>query len=389
MSVFDERNEISFYSGVPDSIKAKHDEWAALNNRLTQKLLSKGLPIQAVFEITPLCNLSCSMCCIRLGKDKMDSMGKLMTADQWKSITEQTADLGVYVILITGGEPFTHPDFVDIYTNIMQMGFRVILFTNAVMLNDNIIEILKKYPPNYLYVTVYGASEETYEKICGNGKAYNNVITNIKILKNILKDMPITLRTTIIKDNVNDIIILKNLAEEMQVKFSFSFGTIKSIRGAEAYNIEKVRLSPEEMIKVKKDVLNSIKDEHSYNTYKKIIEIEEKKLLNYNGQEINITDDMKDSKCIAAKEIYTISWDGKMLPCQNFSYPYISALNLGVRNAWNELRNMKNTIKIPDRCIKCKYRYYCGTCSAIIQAESGTYKDGESYKCMQSYLINN
>ena len=382
MSVFDEGTEISFYDGVPDDIRAKHEEWHNLLNRLSQKLRSKGLPSQAVFEITPLCNLSCKMCFVRLDKDKMDSMGKLMTAEQWKSITEQTAELGALTILITGGEPFMHPEFVDIYVNIIKLGFRVILYTNAVMLSNKIIETLKKYPPHYLYVTIYGASEETYEKVCGNGKAYGNVVKNIKILKDILKDIPFELRTTIISDNMKDIYDLKRFAEQMQMVFSIGFGTIKPVRGAEAHDIEKIRLSAEEIINLKKEFLVSIKDKRLYNIYEKGIRTQEEKLLRYNGRTINITADMKNLNCAAANYIYTISWDGKMLPCQNFSYPYVLPLDLGINAAWNELKNIRNIVKVPDRCIKCKHRYYCGTCPATVQAESGTYIESEPYKCM-------
>ena len=383
MSVFDEGTEISFYDGVPDDIRAKHEEWANLLSRLEQKLLSKGLPTQAVFEITPLCNLSCKMCFVRLDKEKMDSIGKLMTAAQWKSITEQTVDLGAFAILVTGGEPFTHPEFVDIYTNIMKSGFRVILFTNAVMLNDKIIETLKKYPPNYLYITIYGASEETYEKVCGNGKAYNYVLKNIKILKDILKNTPITLRTTVIKENTDDIFDLKNLAEQMQMEFAITFGLTKPTRGAECGDIEKIRLSPEEIINLKKRFANSIKDERERGIYKRNIEIQENNLLRYSGQPKGDVDEERNSQCIAAREIYTISWDGKMLPCQNFSSPYTLPLEIGVENAWDELKNKKNDLKVPRRCITCKHRYYCGVCPAIVQSESGTYRDDESYECMQ------
>jgi radical SAM additional 4Fe4S-binding domain len=384
MSVFDEGTEISFYDGVPDDIRVKHQEWHNLNKRLTEKVLSKGLPTQANFEITPLCNLSCKMCFVRLDKDKMDSMGKLMTAEQWKNVTEQTANLGTMTILITGGEPFIHPEFVDIYTNIVKSGFRVILYTNAVMLNDKIIETLKKYPPNYLFITIYGASEETYEKVCGNGKAYNSVVNNIKVLKDILKDIPVNLRTTVIKDNINDVASLKKFAEKMQIGFSLGLGTIKPVRGAERPDIEKIRLSPEEIVNLKKEFSVLIKDEQMHKMYKKSLEIQEENLLRYNGQTVNITADMKNLKCAATNYMYTISWDGKMLPCQNFYFPYTLPLDIGIESAWIELNNMKKEIKIPDRCIKCKYRYYCGTCPAAIQSESGTYIDNEPYKCMKS-----
>ena len=382
MSIFDEGSEISFYGGVSDEIRVKHEAWDRLMTGLKQKLLAKGLPAQAVFEITPLCNLSCKMCFVRLDKEKMDSMGKLMTAAQWLKITEETENLGVCSILITGGEPFTHPDFIEIYTNIMKMGFRVILFTNAVMLTDKILETLKKYPPHYLYITIYGSSENTYEKVCGNGKAYNSVVKNIKILRDALNFIPVNLRTTIVRDNVNDLVELKDFAEQMNMKFSFGFGTFKPVRGAKHRDFDKTRLSAEEIIDARKSFLAAIKDERSYKIYERAVSLAEEELLRYDGSKINITKQMKKVNCAAAGVLYAITWDGKMLPCQNFSKPYALPMEIGIKAAWEELQKIKDGIQIPDRCIRCKHRYYCGTCHAAIQAESGTYIDGEPYNCM-------
>lgn len=386
MSVFDEENEISFYEGVPDNIRIKYNEWRSLSKGLREKLLSKGLPTRAAFEITPLCNLGCKMCFIRLEKDKMDSLGKLMTASQWTKIAKESAETGILFLIITGGEPFTHPEFIDIYTNISKLGFIVTLYTNAVMLNDKIIETLKKYPPHFLYITMYGSSKDTYEKVCGNGKAYDSVVNNIKILKDILKDIPIELRTTLVKDNINDAGELLEFAKQMKMKTSFSIGKLKPIRGAEYRSIDNIRFSPEESLEIQKTFLELIKNEKIYDRYKKIIEADEKILLGNDTHDINIANETRNLTCGAAKDTYTISWNGKMLPCQIFSYPYTLPLNVGLKNAWDELKNIRDTIKKPDRCIDCKYRKYCGECAAKIQAESGTYINGEPYSCIQQCI---
>lgn len=388
MNSFDDNEAINVYNGTPDDLIINSQKSDDLYSKINIKLLSRGLPIQAVFEITPLCNLKCKMCFVRLDKEQMDSIGKPLTAAQWKDITEQTAEMGTYCLLITGGEPFIHPEFVEIYENIMKTGFRVILFTNAVMLNDKIIEVLKKYPPNFLYITIYGASEETYEKVCGNGKAYYSVINNLKILKDTLKNIPMSLRITVIKDNRDDVLKVAELAKEMGMKFTYGFALFKPVRGARN-DIEKVRLSPGELIDAKRGYIKYIKNKKAYDLSKKIVDEYADYIFNYNGDNIEITDEIRKSNCMAASQIYVITWDGKMVPCQNMERPFTLPLENGLKAAWDELRKYKSGMKVPVRCIRCKHRYYCGTCPAASQTESGSYLDNESYECMQAKEINN
>ncbi len=43
-------------------------------------------------------------------------------------------------VLITGGEPLMHPEFEKINDFIKELPIRKILFTNGVLLNDNILK---------------------------------------------------------------------------------------------------------------------------------------------------------------------------------------------------------------------------------------------------------
>ena len=85
----------------------------------------RKFPLQAIFELTPLCNLRCPMCYVRLDKSHMALQGKLHSAKEWLELARQSAEMGLLFVTVTGGEPLLHPEFWDIYNGLTEMGILV------------------------------------------------------------------------------------------------------------------------------------------------------------------------------------------------------------------------------------------------------------------------
>ena len=140
-------------------------------------------PLSGTFEITARCNLSCEMCYVRIDHKRMKELGgKERTTEEWIDMARQARDAGTISLLLTGGEPMLRPDFCEIYEEIAKMGFILTLYTNATMITPEIMKVLKKYPPHIIGITIYGASEDTYRRVCGNGEAYNRMLDGVQQL---------------------------------------------------------------------------------------------------------------------------------------------------------------------------------------------------------------
>ena len=367
------------FDNVPDSIKKQYYEWENLTKSLANKATEKKIPISITFELTPLCNLKCKMCYVRLEKTEMDEIGTILRVEDWIKIAEEAHSKGSLFLLITGGEPFLHPDFIEIYTKLSEMGFMIELYTNGSILNDEILSILKSHPPAHMSITIYGASEETYQKVCGNGKVYSKIVDNLKKIKYALNDIiPITIRTTCIKDNIDDVDNIRKLALELGLKYEIGFGILRPVRGAKRPDFDNVKISYKEMIEIMRENLKNVKNEKMYKLLSETVKDHEEM---FNGKKVKDIPQKKNIMCKAAVSSCAISWDGKMLPCLIFSEPYTKPLDVGFITAWDNLVKMREEIIIPDRCNKCNYKYYCGSCPAYIQAESGTYKDDFPFSC--------
>ena len=207
----------------------------------------KRYPLNGTFELTARCNLSCEMCYIRIDDKKIKELGETeKTFDEWIDMAKQAKDAGTMSLLITGGEPMLRPDFCEIYKEIAKMGFILTIYTNATMITPKIMDVLKKYPPHTIGITIYGASEETYRKVCKNGNAYYKMLHGVEQLLTL--PSRIELRTTIVNNNKKDLGKIEDFVENLNrddITLSVSRAVFKSIRGSIAQP-SKCRLTPEE-----------------------------------------------------------------------------------------------------------------------------------------------
>ena len=86
-----------------------------LTEYLYRKAYISKTPLSGAFEISPLCNMDCKMCYVRMTKQEMNKVGRQRTVDEWIEIAEQAKEMGTLFILLTGGEPFLQKDFKELY----------------------------------------------------------------------------------------------------------------------------------------------------------------------------------------------------------------------------------------------------------------------------------
>lgn len=359
-------------------------------------------PLSGTFEITARCNLSCEMCYVRIDHKRMKELGgKERTTEEWIDMARQARDAGTISLLLTGGEPMLRPDFCEIYEEIAKMGFILTLYTNATMITPEIMKVLKKYPPHIIGITIYGASEDTYRRVCGNGEAYNRMLDGVQQLLKLSSNIQI--RTTIIKDNKDDLNDIELLVERLQnlykkeIDLNISRVVFKSIRNS-ITEPSKCRLTPEEnAILYCKKYFNRVekysKDEEYRNIIKSKVERKKENIQKYQNENKQNKDINKNNKtfygCGAGCDEYYITWDGKMLPCTLMGKYYTNPFKEGLENAWNRMEDVIVVPKVPHKCLDCKYKEFCFTCPANRYCESGDEEGIPDYLCKEAEAFYN
>lgn len=349
--------------------------------------MKKRLPLTGTFELTGRCNLDCRMCYVHVDKRKIQELGfRERTAAEWIAMARQIFDAGTFKLLLTGGEPMLRPDFCEIYEEIAQMGFFLSLYTNATMITPGIMETLKKYPPHTIGVTVYGVSPEIYGKLCGNPDGYQKMLQGLEALLKL--PSKIELRTTIVQDNLEEAkkieAFVKSFGE--RVTFNINQTVFQSGRGSIG-DAAACRLTPQQNARFYCDRYKDMMEEHLQNP-EKITEIRldlEKK----NREERVPQEEMKGIYgCNAGWNEYTITWDGRMLPCTLMGDFYTEPFEEGFQAAWDRLPDVMLQPKMPTKCRECTVQQFCGVCPASRYCETGDFDGIPEYFCQLAEVYN-
>ena len=142
-----------------------------------EKLLkadSEVVPFELTWEITNRCNLNCPFCYIHNHVYYNDVLFE--TA---KPYLDEMISSGLIRATLTGGECTLNKDFERIYRYLKENGVLVDVYTNGILLNNNIFALFDEYPPNRVEMTIY-------DSINNQPKPYENALklknNNINVL---------------------------------------------------------------------------------------------------------------------------------------------------------------------------------------------------------------
>jgi radical SAM protein with 4Fe4S-binding SPASM domain len=217
--------------------------YSDFGRRLRRWMGGRREPITGSMELTFRCNLRCVHCYVANGHGAVPGEEELSLAEI-KDILDQLADAGCLWLLLTGGEPLVRPDFLDIYLAAKQRGFLIALFTNGTLLTPEVADVLAEYPPFKVEITLYGRTQETYERITGVSGSYARCMRGIELL--LERDLRLKLKTMLMTLNKHELWDIQAFAEELGVDFRFDPMMNAAVDGS--HDPLQYRLSPQEVV---------------------------------------------------------------------------------------------------------------------------------------------
>jgi MoaA/NifB/PqqE/SkfB family radical SAM enzyme len=353
--------------------------WGQLGNKLYKSAKLNRVPISGQFELTARCNLQCKMCYVCKPANDKEAIQRERTAAEWIALAKKARDAGMLYLLLTGGEVFLRKDFMEIYSELARMGFNIEIYTNATMITPEIAKELGRIPPSKIGVTIYGASPETYEKVCGNANGFNLAMRGIDLL--LSENITVWLKTTVIKGNLDDFDKITEYADKRGIEFGMVSYIAPRREGCGTFP-ETERLSPSELISFRKHASNyfskkSVQDSKSIS--ENCIVEEEPKEIDNNDILFSKTTDAFD--CVAGKCGFWITWDGRMTPCALMDEPNTFPFENGFAKAWNDIQGLCFSIPVCTECQECSYKAECMPCPARLKIETGFYNKSSPYLC--------
>lgn len=342
-----------------------------------------GLPIGGTFELTPRCNFNCKMCYVHLTEAEQKLRGTELTTEQWLQIGREAKDAGTVFLLLTGGEPTLRPDFPELLHKLKQMGFLVSVNSNALLMEGKILEAIQRDPPSRINISLYGTSNETYEKQCGV-PVYDRVIRNIRALRESGIDVKVNMSVT--PANNQDMQSVYETAKELNVHTQ-----------ATPYMFPPIRLHPElagQNFRMDAGEAGKLQAEYEFSRctkeqFEKRIEALRKNTAPEPMTEEDCAEAVGDTiHCRAGSTTFWIDWDGKMLPCGQMCEPAADVLQLGFAEAWKQTRDNAAAIRLPPECSVCEIKDICHACAAMCYCETGSFSSKPEYVCRmrRSYI---
>jgi MoaA/NifB/PqqE/SkfB family radical SAM enzyme len=113
-----------------------------------------ALPLKVYFDMTYRCNLTCRHC-ITASSPYADVSNELSTP-RILTLLDEMAAAGIQQIAVGGGEPLVHSDWQMIFKHITDLGMKLIVTTNGVLLHERNIQAFKTVAPAEMRVSFDG-----------------------------------------------------------------------------------------------------------------------------------------------------------------------------------------------------------------------------------------
>lgn len=349
----------------------------AITEFLHKKAAVMRIPLSGTFELTPVCNMDCKMCYIRMSKQQQQSIAPLRTAQEWIELAREAKEMGLLFLLLTGGEPFLHPEFKTIFQQLHEMGFVLMLNTNGTLIDEKTVQWLKQTPPNRINITLYGASDETYARLCGNPHGFTQATKALRMLRDA--GISVRINCSLTPHNAEDAEAIYQFAKDEGFLVQGSAYMFPPLRRDESQVGRNDRFSPEEAAYHSAKIISLLNGDQYF------LDLLEKGLPPIPAETEDCPDVASEGegiRCRAGKCSFWITWKGEFMACGMLPEPNApNAFEVGFAKGWQYAKDFVDAIRLPAKCAECNARDNCKACAAMVYTESGNFHTVPEYRC--------
>jgi radical SAM protein with 4Fe4S-binding SPASM domain len=277
---------------------------------------------------------------------------------------------------LIGGEPLLRRDILDITDRIHELGYEIVLSTNAVLLQNEHIERFRKYGEKIkISISLDGASSSHHDLIRGSGN-FARTVSAIKQL--IAANVPTGINSFIHQGNFENLGEIFALAESLGVR-SLNVNTLMYVgRGLDE------KLKPVSRSMLYRRLFELARSNPHY------LQLIEKS--NFANKVIAVAGGFKSKYCgIGSNRALYVRSDGTLYPCGDTCISEFQLADLKkqrLAEVWNDSKKLKelrrlNVDTMNPNCAACDVRYYCaGDCRGENYQQTGEFTSPH-FKCQE------
>jgi len=338
----------------------------------TKAILSS--PIILWLEITNQCNSNC-IHCFRKSENNVNTL----STNKLIELINESYEMGVFKITVTGGEPLLHEDFNVIAQAINDTGMNLRVFTGS-NINVNHLKRINFQLIDHLFVSLDGDKEHN-DLLRGTG-AFYNVRRLLDIVRESKCDIKISLSSSIDNYNWRNFEDIIAIAKQYQIKSILTrplFGcqsnpSLHSFEFTDKYTLTNaintiIAIANADDIEIQ---LNKI----PYFPIEKMIYYDDSKSTSSIWNILN----MESVDCVGGNLVMGIKYNGDVLPCgfinsTEIPYKSFNVMEYSLKSLWLHDRNV-NWMRNINPSLDCSNCNYLKTCNGGCRANSLNFGHG-------------
>ncbi|MBV0892080.1 pyrroloquinoline quinone biosynthesis protein PqqE [Paracoccus sp. Z118] len=167
-------------------------------------------PLALLAELTHRCPLSCPYCSNPL---ELTARNGELTTEQWADVFRQAADLGVLQLHLSGGEPASRPDLVQIVAAAREAGLYTNLITSGIGLTGKRLDELDAAGLDHVQLSVQGVNAGIADHVGGYKGGFDRKMLVAAEIARV--GFPLTINAVMHRHNLPDLPRTIALAHEL------------------------------------------------------------------------------------------------------------------------------------------------------------------------------
>ena len=307
---------------------------------LAKKLI---VPISVLVEVCYTCNEKCIHCCV----DEHKNTG--LTLKQYEILFDQMVSAGTFFVILTGGDPFTRKDFMDIVRAARKRRISVTIFTNGTLVTQkDILEMAVLYVQD-VHVSIYSTDEKIHDSITRVPGSFRKSIATIRSIR--AAGIKVRIKCPLMRLNADEIDNLKEMAISLGAKIQFT--TIITAKNNGDTSTHNLQMSEQQLLAT----------------------VNDQAIIGSADPFVHSRDELECIPCDAIFNGGAIDPSGNVYPCNQWRISGGNILKEDFGKIWKDSKvfNILRGIRLKDlkRCQICELFDYCARCPGLALLEDG------------------
>ena len=167
-------------------------------------------PLAMLAELTHRCPLACPYCS---NPTELKGRETELDTETWSDVFRQAAELGVLQLHLSGGEPASRSDIIELTAAACEVGLYTNLVTSGIGLTSSRLDALEAAGLDHVQLSLQGTNAALADKIGGYRGGFDRKMKVAAEIK--ARDLPLTLNAVMHRHNLDDLEQTIEMAVEM------------------------------------------------------------------------------------------------------------------------------------------------------------------------------